>query len=31
MLEGVAAYFDSTRKEKKTLHAVGDRTFIEGT
>jgi flavin reductase (DIM6/NTAB) family NADH-FMN oxidoreductase RutF len=28
VLEGVAAYFDSTRKEKKTLHAVGDGTFI---
>lgn len=28
VLEGVAAYFDSTREEKKTLHAVGDGTFI---
>lgn len=28
VLEGLAAYFDSTRKEKKTLHAVGDGTFI---
>ena len=28
VLEGVAAYFDSSRKEKRTLHAVGDGTFI---
>lgn len=28
VLEGVAAYFDSFRKEKRTLHAVGDGTFI---
>lgn len=28
VLEGVAAYFDSTRKEKRTLHAVGDGTFV---
>jgi len=28
VLEGVAAYFDTTRKEKRTLHAVGDGTFI---
>jgi flavin reductase (DIM6/NTAB) family NADH-FMN oxidoreductase RutF len=28
VLEGVAAYYDSTREEKKTLHAVGDGTFI---
>ncbi len=28
VLEGVAAYFDNTREEKKTLHAVGDGTFI---
>jgi flavin reductase (DIM6/NTAB) family NADH-FMN oxidoreductase RutF len=28
VLEGVAAYFDSARKEKRTLHAVGDGTFI---
>jgi flavin reductase (DIM6/NTAB) family NADH-FMN oxidoreductase RutF len=28
ILEGVAAYFDSSRKEKRTLHAVGDGTFI---
>jgi len=28
VLEGIAAYFDSSRKEKRTLHAVGDGTFI---
>ena len=28
VLEGAAAYFDSSRKEKRTLHAVGDGTFI---
>lgn len=28
VLEGVAAYFDSARAEKRTLHAVGDGTFI---
>ncbi|MGE5471519.1 MAG: flavin reductase family protein [Bacteroidota bacterium] len=28
VLEAVAAYIDSTRKEKRTLHAVGDGTFI---
>lgn len=28
VLEGVAAYFDSARKEKRTLHAVGDGTFV---
>jgi len=28
VLEGVAAYFDSSRKEKRTLHAIGDGTFI---
>ncbi len=28
VLEGVAAYFDSTREEKRTIHAVGDGTFI---
>jgi flavin reductase (DIM6/NTAB) family NADH-FMN oxidoreductase RutF len=27
ILEGVAAYFDDDRKEKKTLHAVGDGSF----
>jgi len=28
VLEGVAAYFDNTRKEQRTLHAVGDGTFV---
>ena len=28
VLEGIAAYFDTTRKEKRTVHAVGDGTFI---
>ena len=28
ILEGIAAYYDSSRKEKRTLHAVGDGTFI---
>jgi flavin reductase (DIM6/NTAB) family NADH-FMN oxidoreductase RutF len=28
VLEAVAAYFDSGRKEKRTLHAVGDGTFV---
>ncbi|MCJ7764421.1 MAG: hypothetical protein MUP09_00585, partial [Thiovulaceae bacterium] len=28
VLEGIAAYFDSSREEKRTLHAVGDGTFI---
>ena len=28
VLEGVAAYFDSSRKEKRTIHAVGDGTFV---
>ncbi|MFT3960454.1 flavin reductase family protein [Propionivibrio sp.] len=28
VLEGVAAYRDGTRKEKRTIHAVGDGTFI---
>jgi flavin reductase (DIM6/NTAB) family NADH-FMN oxidoreductase RutF len=28
VLEGVAAYFDTSREEKRTLHAVGDGTFI---
>lgn len=28
VLEGIAAYIDGTRKEKRTLHAVGDGTFI---
>ena len=28
VLEAVAAYFDTLRKEKRTVHAVGDGTFI---
>ena len=28
VLEGVAAYLDTARAEKRTLHAVGDGTFI---
>ncbi len=28
VLEGVAAHFDNSRKEKRTFHAVGDGTFI---
>jgi hypothetical protein len=28
VLKGVAAYFDSARKEKRMIHAVGDGTFI---
>lgn len=28
MLEAVAAYVDTTRKEERTVHAVGDGTFI---
>lgn len=28
VLEGVAAYFDNARKEKRTVHAVGDGTFV---
>jgi flavin reductase (DIM6/NTAB) family NADH-FMN oxidoreductase RutF len=28
VLEAVAAYVDAARKEKRTLHAVGDGTFI---
>lgn len=28
VLQGIAAYFDSSRKEQRTLHAVGDGTFI---
>lgn len=28
VLQGIAAYIDSARKEKRTLHAVGDGTFI---
>jgi flavin reductase (DIM6/NTAB) family NADH-FMN oxidoreductase RutF len=28
VLEGMAAYFDAARKEKRTIHAVGDGTFV---
>jgi len=28
VLEGVAAYMDSARKERRTVHAVGDGTFV---
>lgn len=28
VLEGVAAYLDASRREKRTLHAVGDGTFV---
>jgi flavin reductase (DIM6/NTAB) family NADH-FMN oxidoreductase RutF len=28
VLEGVAAYFDSSRKEKRTIHAIGDGSFV---
>jgi len=28
VLEGVAAHIDPARKEKRTVHAVGDGTFI---
>lgn len=28
ILEGIAAHFDDSRKEKRTVHAVGDGTFI---
>lgn len=28
VLEAVAAYFETSRKEKQTVHAVGDGTFI---
>ena len=28
VLEGVAAHFDASRREKRTLHAVGDGSFI---
>ncbi|MCU0768767.1 MAG: flavin reductase family protein [Burkholderiaceae bacterium] len=28
VLEGLAAYLDSARKERRTVHAVGDGTFI---
>lgn len=28
VLEGVAAYFDESREEKRTVHAIGDGTFV---
>lgn len=28
VLEGLAAWFDDSRREKRTLHAVGDGTFV---
>ena len=28
VLEGIAAYFDSSRKEQRTIHAIGDGTFV---
>jgi flavin reductase (DIM6/NTAB) family NADH-FMN oxidoreductase RutF len=28
VLEGVAAYFDNSRQEKRTVHAIGDGTFV---
>jgi flavin reductase (DIM6/NTAB) family NADH-FMN oxidoreductase RutF len=28
ILDAVAAYVDTSRKEKRTIHAVGDGTFI---
>jgi hypothetical protein len=28
VLEGVAAHVDSAREERRTIHAVGDGTFI---
>ncbi|CAH2030815.1 flavin reductase family protein [Trichlorobacter ammonificans] len=28
VLEGVAAYYDTSRDEKRTIHAVGDGTFV---
>ena len=28
VLKGVAAYYDSSKKDRRTLHAVGDGTFI---
>jgi len=28
LLEGIAAYFDKARTEKRTIHAVGDGTFV---
>lgn len=28
VLEGIAAYLDSSRKERRTIHAIGDGTFV---
>ena len=28
ILQGVAAYFDNDRKEKRLIHAIGDGTFV---
>lgn len=28
VLEGIAAYIDRSRKEKRTIHAIGDGTFV---
>lgn len=28
VLEGIAAYFNGLRKEKRTIHAIGDGTFV---
>jgi flavin reductase (DIM6/NTAB) family NADH-FMN oxidoreductase RutF len=28
VLEGLAAYFNGARKEKRTIHAIGDGTFV---
>jgi flavin reductase (DIM6/NTAB) family NADH-FMN oxidoreductase RutF len=28
VLQGIEAYVDSSRKEKRTVHAIGDGTFI---
>lgn len=28
VLEGIAAYSDGSRKEKRTIHAIGDGTFV---
>lgn len=28
VLEGLEAYFDRSRKEKRTIHAIGDGTFV---
>lgn len=28
VLKGLAAHYDGSRKEKRTIHAVGDGTFV---